>query len=92
MKVTAESKKTFQPIKLTIEIENQSELEWYKALFGVDKNDVENIYFNKGLYPKVLERRLLRLNRNTLIEAPKDLEEKDEADYIRMKKIEFNIK
>ena len=53
MKVTAESKKTFQPIKLTIEIENQSELEWYKALFGVDKNDVENIYFNKGLYPKV---------------------------------------
>lgn len=46
----------------------------------------------KGLYPKILERRLLRLNRNTLIEAPKDLEEKDEADYIRMKKIEFNIK
>jgi len=46
----------------------------------------------KGLYPKVIKGRLLRLDRNTLIEAPIDLQEKDEQAFIKQKKIEYNIK
>ena len=53
MKVTAESEKIFQSISLTIEIESQSELEWYKALFGLEQKDLRDIYLNREFHPNV---------------------------------------
>jgi len=47
---------------------------------------------SKGIESKPIERRLIRLDSRTQIEAPKDLQPEDEAEFIRRKKIEFNIK
>lgn len=46
----------------------------------------------KGIISKPIERKLLRLDSRTQIEAPKGLLEEDESEFIRRKKIEFNIK
>jgi hypothetical protein len=46
----------------------------------------------KGLYPKIIKGRLLRLDRNTLIEVPIDLQEYQEQAFIKQKKLEYNIK
>jgi len=44
MKIKAtQEKATFKPIELTITIESQNELLWYKALFGLTKGGLASI-------------------------------------------------
>jgi hypothetical protein len=44
MKIKAtQSKETFKPIELTITIESQNELLWYKALFNLTKGSLVEV-------------------------------------------------